>query len=134
MILEDLTDYLSTQGHGTEGTDLFRHFLPNDPDAVVTMYETGGIGSVHAMSTGPGNAKVERPRVQIVARATTPDAARLKIGQILLDLDGLRETTINSVRYLWAEAVQSPFFLLRDDAQREIFACNFDFVKELSTE
>ena len=39
MLLAELTDYLSTNGVGTAGTDLFYGFMPDTPNAAVALYE-----------------------------------------------------------------------------------------------
>ena len=133
MLLDEIGSYLASGGVGTLGTDLFLGQLPDSPDAAVVVFETGGMGSVHTMSTGPGNAIAERPRVQVVARAATYSAARTKAHDVFLLLDGLRARTLGSTRYLWGQGVQSPFLLERDQANRTKIACNYELVKALST-
>lgn len=137
MILDDLGDYLSSGGIGTVGSTgnygIFLGSLPAWPEKAVAIYETGGFSSIHAMSTGPGAAVVERPRVQVVVRAPSYSTGRQKAQDVYRRMDGLRERTINGVRYLWAASVQSPFLMGRDENDRPLIACNYDVMKVLST-
>lgn len=130
MLLDELGSYLQAQALGTLGTDLFTGLLPDSPDAAVAILEYGGVAPVHAL--GGGNAKWERPRVQVVVRATTYSAARTKIETIYKLLHKLTDTVLTGVRYLVIDAVQSPFFLERDANNRVKLAVNFQVQKELS--
>jgi hypothetical protein len=134
MLLDDITDYLSSGGLGTPGTDLFGGFAPEKPDVAVVVYETGGTAPVHAMDARAGQAVVENPRIQVVCRATQYDyaTARTKADQAFKLLDGLPRRSINGVEYLWGEAVQSPFLMGRDESGRVLIACNYQIVKRLS--
>lgn len=131
-LLEEIGDYLSTGGVGTVGTDLFLGYLPEAPDAVVAVYETGGLPPVRAMRSAPGQPVVVRPRVQVLARAAEHDyaAARSKVGRAYDLLEGLGDRTLGGVRYLWVGAVQEPFLMGRDSQGRVMLACNFDVVKD----
>lgn len=135
MLAEDIVDYLSSGGLGTAGTDLFAGFLPDTPEVCGAVYETGGTSPVRAMSGLPGTAPFERPRIQVVFRATQYDyaTARLKAHNAFMLLDGLPKRTINGTQYYWGEAVQSPFVMNRDGNGLVKIACNFDIVKALST-
>lgn len=130
MLLDELGAYMQTQGIGTLGTDLFIGQMPDSPDAAVTLYEYGGIAPTHAL--GGGAARFERPRVQVVARATTYTAARSKIESVYKLLDQVAGVIMSSVRYLRIEAVQAPMFLERDANSRVVMVCNFQVHKELS--
>lgn len=130
MVLDEIGNYLQTNGIGTLGSTLFVGTLPDTPDALVGLMEYGGVGPVHAL--GGGDAKYERPRVQVVARATTYSAARTKIEAVYKLLHKVTNTTLSSVRYLMIEAVQSPFFLEKDGNNRVKLAVNFQVHKELS--
>ena len=134
MILDDVCDYLSSGGIGTVGTDLFKGFAPDSPNACTIVYETGGQAPVHAMNPAAGAAVVEMPRVQVVCRATAYDysTARSKAHSVFKLLDGLPTRSINSIDYLWGAAVQSPFLMGRDKSGRVLIACNYDIVKRLS--
>lgn len=132
MLLDDIADLLSTGG--ISGT-VYKGWMPDAGTTAVAVYETGGQRSVHAMGAEPGQAVVERPRVQVVTRAAGDDyqTARNAANNAFRLLDGVRERTINGTRYLWICAVQSPFLMGRDANQRVLIAANFDVMKVLST-
>lgn len=130
-----MIDYLSSGGVGTAGTDLFAGLMPASPDNAVTVYETGGRATVHAMHGSAGQAVVEQPRVQVVSRGATDsyEAARAVAQKAFLLLDGLPSRTINGVSYFWGSAVQSPFLMGRDEQGRPLVAFNADIFKQLSS-
>ena len=142
MILDDLADYLTSQGVVVPGGSvqeqgtvygLYQGYLPATPNRAVALYETGGMAPVHTHSTGPGTAVVEYPRVQVAVRSSAYSTGRLTIQRIYAVLDGFRTRSLNGTVYHWAAAIQPPFLLERDENQRTVFACNFEFTKELST-
>lgn len=134
MLLDDVADYLSSGGIGTVGTDIFKGYMPDTPDGAVAVYETGGLGTVHAMNPSAGQAVLEQPRVQVVCRAAAGDyeTARAKAHDVFLLMDGLPAREINATQYHWGQAVQSPFPMGRDESNRVLIACNFDVKKALS--
>jgi hypothetical protein len=134
MILDDITDYLSSGGVGTVGTNLFKGFLPESPDAATVVYETGGSAPVHAMNPLAGQAVVELPSVQVVCRDVAYEyaTARATAHSVFKLLSGLPTRSINGTAYKWGAARQSPFLMGRDEAGRVLIACNYDIVKEVS--
>ena len=133
MLLDDIADYLSSADPITwTPTDLYTGYLPEQPDLVTALYETGGQAPIRAMTPSVGKPVVTRPRIQIVCRATQYDynVARTTAHKAWKLLDGLPERTINGVKYKWIAAVQEPFLMGRDEAGRVLVACNYDVVKE----
>jgi hypothetical protein len=129
LLITDIDDYLTTSG---VTTSIYRGRQPSDPSTVLTIYETGGAAPVHAMSGSPGTAVAEQPTIQVVARSTSYSTARTDADQCFDLLDGLYQKTINGTRYLYVEALQSPFMLERDDQERTRIACNYRIVKDLT--
>ena len=125
-LLDDVADLLTTGGITTT---IYRGNLVETPSDAIGLQETGGISPVRAMSTGPGKAVFERPTFQIIRRSTSYDTARTEMTTILSLLDGLSQRTINSTRYAYIEATQSPFSLGRDDSDRAMLALNFSAVR-----
>lgn len=132
MMLEDLRDLLSSGG---VTTTIKLGLMDDTADAQVQLAETGGIFPLHAMSTGAGNALVERPRVQVTVRDAPYNyiQARITMNVAYRLLDGLPTRTINGTRYHYIEAVQAPFALPPDANDRPLIVCNFDVQKALST-
>lgn len=135
MLLDDIAQILSTGGTTSDGTLIKKGYMPEQPDAVVAIYETGGQGPIRAMRSSPGQPVAEQPRIQVVVRGAANDYAtpRLKINDIYRLLEGYGDQTVNGVRYLWIGAVQSPFLMRRDEVSRPMLAVNFDVTKQLST-
>lgn len=131
-LLDDLSDLLSSGSTGLSGS-IYLGRLSDTPDPQIAIAETGGMASVHAMSSGPGNAVLEMPRVQVLSRATTYASAKTRIKLVEGLLDGLRPRTINGVQYHFASAVQPPFLLEYDANNRPIVAQNFEIQKARST-
>lgn len=130
FVLDDLSDMLSSGG---VTTTIYKGFMPERPDDALQLVETGGFGAVHAMSTGPGNAKTERQTVQIVRRSTVYNRARAEMQVIFRLLDGEGDRTIGGTRYYWIEALQPPFALPRDESQRDLIAMNVLIHKAVTT-
>lgn len=133
MLLDDLGDYLSTQGLGAVGAVIFKSTLPDAPDECISIFESGGFASVHTMSTGPGVAVMEQPTVQVICRSTRYDSARRLAQNVDLVLNGLRDVVINGISYQWAEAQQSPFQIGKDTQERHEVACNYRILKQVAT-
>jgi hypothetical protein len=126
MLLDDITDYLTTGGMGTVTKD----FLPDAPATVITVYGTGGQAPTYTMA---GRHVMEQPRIQVVCRAESLQTAHQNAKGVYELLSGVRNRTINSVLYHWIEAVQEPFLLGRDGNARFTVACNYDVKKDRST-
>lgn len=131
-LVDDIGDVLSSGGLGAAGTDLFKTFLPDAPDACVAVFATGGMAPAHAMGAGPGGAVAERPNLAVWARAARSDDAAFTARKAFLLLDKLSRT-VNGVQYLGVFALQSPFELKRDVTGRPIWACNYSVVRAAAT-
>lgn len=130
LLVTDIDDYLTSGGVTTPA--IFRGKQPTSPDRVVTIYETGGLSPVHGMGASPGTALVEQPEIQVVARSDTYSTARSDADDCFGLLDGLYDRTINGTRYLYIEALHSPFMLDRDDQDRPRISCRYRIVKALT--
>ncbi len=137
MLLDDIGDLLSTGGIGTVGSTadygIYLGVMPNSPDKVVSINETGGVAPYRKMTATAGEVVAERPRVQVIVRTTLYTSGRQKANDAWKLLESLPERTINSTRYLYAESVQSPFLIGRDENDRVMIGFNVDIVKALST-
>ena len=125
----DVRDYLASG----QGETVTAGQLPIEPARAIGVRRTGGLPSTHTMSSGPGNAHLEWPTVQILSRAPTYQAAEQIATNVHHLLDGLRPRTINGTAYEWAQALQQPFELDRDENGRVIFACNYVIAKVKDT-
>lgn len=128
-VLDDVRLYLIDGG---VTFPIYLGAMPEGPDRAVALYETGGLPPIHGMHAGPGGPLVERPRVQVVARAEQGGyaAARAEVERAKDLLDWMPDGTVNGTRYLHGEAVQEPFGFGVDANNRPRVACNFQLVKE----
>jgi len=130
VFLDDISDLLSTGGITTT---IYKGFMPEQPNDAFILTETAGLGPIHAMSTGPGQAKLEVAGLQVIRRSQTYSTARSGMQTVMNLLDGLSERTINATRYSYVSAQQVPFSLGRDDSERTMLSVNFLAWKDLST-
>ena len=70
-ILEAVGAYLDDNSLGTLGTDLFLAVMPDGPDVMTCVYETGG--GVPDQTMGPAAWAIDRPSFQILCRAGQGD-------------------------------------------------------------
>jgi len=123
--LDDIGTYLASQvGSLTLGTNLFLGRLPDDPDTCVALYEYGGETPVSTMG-GDAMPPVEQPRIQVNVRAPGYPSAHTLALSVWTALEAILNETLTSTRYHRVAAIQSPFPLERDSADRVIFAQNY---------
>lgn len=137
MLLDDISDYLTSQSGGAivATSNLFVGRRPPVPDECVTIYETAGPPTIHAFNPLPGQAVVEQPRIQVVARGAAEDyaAARTLSHRAFMLLDGFPRRLINGVEYCWGSALGSPALMGYDELNRPLVTFSIDLVKRLST-
>lgn len=134
VLLKEVCDYLSTGGMGTEGTNLFRGFLPDEPATALALYETGGMEPIRAMRPSPGQPVAQRPRLQLVSRSTSYDVALLRLNNCAGLLDGAGGLTLNGVDYKWIGAVNEPHEFDRDPSRGRVsLAQSYQVIKARST-
>jgi hypothetical protein len=131
-VLDQIATFLATAGLGTVGADLFKGKLPNDPNACGALYEYGGLPPEGQF--GATSFKHESPSVQVVFRGEPHDyeGPRAKAETAYRALTAVETQSLSGTFYNWIHALQSPFFLQRDDAERVVIACNFLCEKEPS--
>lgn len=135
MVVDDVAAVIALDGNGTVGTDLFRNYMPQTPDAAMSVKETRGLhGENFFAEAAPG---VEKPRIQIQARGargTTGTAtARMRLERTVRMLEARGAFVAPSgVRYLDITAVAPVESLGRDDSERHEFTVMLDVQKEKS--
>ena len=132
MILNDIAIYLEGNSTLVLGVDLTLALMPENPNTVTTIYETGGSGPLNAFSTGGGTRVYEQPSIQIITRSTSYQTARNIQETVFTVLDGVNNQafpTTSGTHYGSIDAVQSPFPLGRDKNNRFKVGVNFDVLK-----
>lgn len=121
---KDITSYLGTSASGTgltEATNLFYNKMPDTPDAVVSVHDTGG-GAPSSSAE-----KLEYPTVQVLIRGAKMgyDTGYATAEDVKNALHKLVKQTINSTTYISIWATTDIFFLENDSDDRPIFSINF---------
>ena len=127
QLLDNIAEYLETEGFGTRGEDIFIGFLPDDEDEfadnVVFIDQTGGIAP-------DKDIPVAKPTVQIVVRSAEYDNGFEKLQQIFDRFHGVHDDfalTVGGVDIMRAYAINEPQHLERDGKERDLFTCTFVF-------
>ncbi len=126
----DIAEYmeLSGAGLGVLGTDLFIGNEPENPDFVITVYDTGG--------TSP-NARFLRdePTVQIRVRGKPGDylSAWTKAQDIKDALLGLGTQVLSGTNYVMFLQVGDVQSIGRDENDRPLIVTNWQLVREMSS-
>lgn len=106
--LDELAAYLATELSMAVGTDLFSNRAPPTPDAVLTIYETGG--SPSELGLGVAGVLYEFPSVQVVARGAkddfvTPRTVAENAYRALAEIQG---ATLSGTEYLLVRPLNPP--------------------------
>jgi len=129
-ILRELGQYLEDQTVLKMGTTLFNK-LPASPDSCIGMYIGAGQGSMRAFRSGPG-VTVEQPTIQLISRSTTKSAALSALFLAQSALDGLGNTVMSGVTYLYIEALYPPAEEPPDEMNRKSWSQRYAVTKEVS--
>lgn len=128
MLLTEIAAYLQAEGLGTLNTSIF-FSLPDTPDNVIVIYQNPGEQGLHVR--GQANAVIELPRFQIAVRDKSTANAYAKCERVYRALDGF-EGVLSGVGYGRIAALQTPFFLNRDETGRTSVTNNYRVFKEKS--
>ena len=125
-ILEAVGTHLASNALGTLGTNLFLAVMPDSPDVMTCVYETGGSSPDQVM--GSSAWAIDRPSLQVITRAGQGDypVARDAAAAIRLLLSAVVEQTLSGVHVM--RILPSGGLLpLGEDAQgRPMVSFNFD--------
>lgn len=137
MLLPELANYLLGQGVTAAGSTaswvLAQGYEPADPDAVITLIETGGFPQ-QELST----FALERPTFQVrvrgpknLAGSSAYNQARTKIGQVLTTLETVMNKRIGnpSWYYVHIRRQGEPLSLGFDNTNRPTIAVNFAAIR-----
>ena len=122
-MLKEIGTYLQSQGIGTLGANLFLGLMPDQPDNCIALFEYAG-------SPPDLHWNGEYPGLQVRVRNKSYAAGRAKIEEVVKELHGAHELTLNGTRYLLIKARGSPEVLKRDNNNRVELFVNFEIIKE----
>jgi len=103
------------------------------PDTMVSLYDTAGLPSAQAFSTGAAaSIAFEQPGLQILSRSTSYKTARDNAYLAYQALDGFTGLlpTATGIQYQSIDAAHAPFFIGRDSNDRPMFSVNFNIRKD----
>lgn len=125
-ILEAVGDYLAANGHGTLGTDLFLAVMPDEPDVMRCVYETGGGAPDQTM--GPAAWAIDRPSLQVLCRAGRGDypVARDEAEAIRLLLGAVVEQTLSGINVMRIAPSGGILPVGEDALGRPVVSINFE--------
>ena len=123
MLLEDIADFLASEGGYVGGTNLFTYGLKPAPDRQIALNQTGGVHP-HGNMANDATKVTEQPTIQVLCRdAQATNAAELA-ETVFAIFEDVPTRTINGTVYRSIAALQSPHMLDRDDQRRELFVFN----------
>ncbi len=129
-MIEELGDYLQTQGVGTLAEDLFLGGLPDEPDAAVAIQEYQG--EAPAFAHGTSGVNIEQRRFQVIGRGLTSTAAGVLAQGANAVLIAVKNRILGGTYYVGIYPLQSPFPLGKDGNGRYRFVCNYRVEKAVS--
>ncbi len=132
MLLNDTATYLAANSTRLSSTTLTKSFMPEAPSTVTTLYESAGLFPLHFFSTSTGTREYEQPALQAISRSTSYETARAAAEDVFTILDnvaGANLPTATGPLYVLIDAVQSPFFIDRDQNDRFRIGVNFNIIK-----
>lgn len=133
--LDDIGGHLAAASIPTEsltlGTNLFLGRRPDTPDTCVALYETGGTAPELVFGTNSA-PPIETRGLQVVARAAAYSTSEALCTDVWVALCLIDNEVLGSTRYLFADPVQSPFALDRDDQDRMLHVVNFLVSREVT--
>lgn len=129
MLIQDLAEFLVSKNLGTfnisgSGGSIYLALQPNEPDDCVTLFDTGGTGSVFGLPDS-------RRAVQILVRAKLMNNAYTKAWAIY---DEFITNIVNDGHFLRfnnrkmiVSATSTPLNIGKDDKGRHEFSLNLTF-------
>jgi len=117
---EEVAYYLQNQGLGTVGQNIFVSFIPDSPDSLICVIDSGGYPS-------DVYAPIDNPTIQIRVRDVNYPACHDKAWTIYDLFNRNIEYYLGSLRILYSYVMQTPVYIGRDTKQREEFSLNIYF-------
>jgi hypothetical protein len=117
-LIDDVATYLAAGGIGAVGTNIFKSYKADGPDAQVVVLDTGGPAPDSYIPT-------KNPTFQIYVRAKSYSLGRAKIDAIVSLLHRAANFTSGSTYFYFVLALQEPGHLGVDEKGRDEFSVNF---------
>lgn len=120
MLIADIAQHLHNEGIAVLGTNLFYSYLPESPDACVSVLDTGGLEPDKYLPT-------KEPTFQVFIRSTSYALGRAKLDLVRDALNKVsgEDLGVGGTFFLYIFAISEGGHLGRDDANRDLFSINF---------
>lgn len=124
-VVQDIAAYLEERQIVAFGIDLFVWAQPDQPNALVALFDYPGIGGQYEHDQ-PEPA-IEYPRFTVNVRDERPEDAESRSRAIAAVLEAVRNQTINGTRFLAVRRVGSGGQMTgRDDSDRYIYVVSYE--------
>jgi len=117
--IDDIAKYLEDNGIGTLATDLFKAYLPDKPNSIVVVYDTGGFEPDVYLPTGV-------PTFQIFVRSENYTDGKAKVDEIvaLVNRQANIQLVAEGVYFYYLTLMSEPVHIGRDSNERDEFSIN----------
>jgi len=117
--LDNLAKYLEDNDIGTLATDLFKAYLPDKPNSIVVVYDTGGFEPDVYLPTGV-------PTFQIYVRSVDYTTGKAKVDKIvaLVNRKANLQLVSGGVYFYYMTLMSEPVHIGRDSNERDEFSIN----------
>jgi len=119
MLTNDIATFLDGLAVAEEGTNMFRHDMPADPDTALCLYE---------YSAGDPDQYLDKPGLTVRTRALSADAARQLMQDVETAISFKGDLILSGTKYLIIAPLGSPAPNGRDERGRYEFVQNFSAI------
>jgi len=130
--LRELGQYLEDQGVAKMGTTLFQSKLPTSPDSCMAIYLLPGKDAIRAFRSSAGQPVAEQPMFRVTSRSKTFDGAMSASLAAQSALDGLGNTVMSGVTFLYIESLSPPYQEAPDELNRKHVTQKYQVVKKVA--
>lgn len=120
MNIKNIAQYLQAQGHGTLYTDIFLSDVPDTPNNVIVINETGGVNPDTYLPTSS-------PTFQIYVRNLSYQSGYTKLKEIVADLHQKANVQLveSGEYFYYIFLMGEPSSIGKDEKKRKEFTANF---------
>lgn len=126
-MIDDIKNYLVTEGHGTFGTDLFIGTQPGSPDVITSLFDTGGPGPDSELFDDTGT--ISEVTFQVYHRSGKAAGSYTngvdKIRDIERSLHKVRNQQLGTTYFYYIFAISRGGDIGQDDEGRDEWSINF---------
>lgn len=120
LLIDEVAQHLHNNSIGSLGTSLFKSYMPESPDACISVLDTGGLEPSI-------DIPVTNPTFQVFIRSTTYSAGRNQLDSVRSVLHKQMNTQLvpNGIYFYYIFAISDGGHIGRDDNGRDMFSINF---------